>query len=122
MKKILLLLVTIVMIAPISFARDEVSSYSYSTSEARLLDLNPTVSPVPLTVEVKVIGKRIHHVIQLSKSELNKRVISNNYNATVENLRSYAVYIASGVYNCDLIVGARFRFEITDKGDRKSVV
>lgn len=116
MRKLILALVASAMIAPAAMARDEVKSYSYSTSESRLLDLNPSVAPIPLSVEIKVIGKRIHHVIELSREELDKRVINNNYKQTIENLRSYAVFIASGVYDCDLIVAARFKFEVTDKG------
>ena len=116
MRKLFLALVAAAMIVPAAMAREEVSSYRYSTSESRLLDLNPSVTPIPLSVEIKVIGKRIHHTIELTLEELNKRVINNNYNQTVENLRSYAVYIASGVYDCDLIVAARFNFEISDKG------
>lgn len=116
MRKLFLALVAAAMIVPAAMAREEVSSYRYSTSESRLLDLNPSVTSIPLSVEIKVIGKRIHHTIELTLEELNKRVINNNYNQTVENLRSYAVYIASGVYDCDLIVAARFNFEISDKG------
>lgn len=117
MKKLLLAALGLVMLIPSMSAKDVVESYRYSTSEARLLDFNPSVSPVPLTVEVKVIGQRIHRIITLSPEELSKRIINDNYNLTLENLRSYAVFITSGVFNCDLIVGARFNFEITsDKG------
>ena len=117
MKKLLLAALGLVMLIPSVSAKDVVESYRYSTSEARLLDFNPSVSPVPLTVEVKVIGQRIHRIITLSPEELSKRIINDNYNLTLENLRSYAVFITSGVFNCDLIVGARFNFEITsDKG------
>ena len=113
MKKILIALLASGLCAASAIARDGVESYRYSTSEARLLDFNPTVQPIPLTVEVKVIGQRIHRTISLSPAELSKRVINNDYNKTLENLRSYAVFVTSGIYNCDLIVGARFNFEIT---------
>lgn len=117
MKKLFAILMLLSVCSVSSYARDQIESYRYSTSEARLLDFNPTVSPVPLTVEVEVIGQRIHRVINLSPAELEKRIINDDYNRTLENLRSYAVFITSGVYDCDLIVGARFNFEITsDKG------
>lgn len=113
MKKFFLILLASGIMAAPAIAKDEIDSYRYSTSEARLLDFNPSVAPVPLSVEIKVIGQRIHRKIVLSPEELAKRVINNDYNRTLENLRSYAVFITSGVYDCDLIVGARFNFEIT---------
>lgn len=113
MKKILTTMLLAAMCAAPAIAKDEVESYRYSTSEARLLDFQPSVNPIPLNVEIKVIGKRIHRKIELSREELAKRIIDNDYNKTLENLRSYAVFITSGVYDCDLIVGARFNFEIT---------
>lgn len=113
MRKIAMLLLVAVMASISAFAKDGVDSYRYSTSESRLLDFNPTVTPVPLSVQVEVIGQRIHKIIKLTPAELQKRVIDNDYNRTLENLRSYAVFITSGVYDCDLIVGARFNFEIT---------
>ncbi|MDE6628253.1 MAG: hypothetical protein K2K36_02660 [Muribaculaceae bacterium] len=117
MKKLFIALLASGLFATSAVAKDEVESYRYSTSEARLLDFNPTVQPVPLSVEIKVIGQRIHRKIELSPAELSKRIINNDYNKTLENLRSYAVFVTSGVYECDLIVGARFNFEITsDKG------
>lgn len=113
MKKLLFAIFAVVLFAANASAKDIVESYRYSTSEARLLDFNPTVAPVPLTVEIKIIGQRIHRTITLSPEELSRRIINNDYNKTLENLRSYAVFITSGIYNCDLIVGARFNFEIT---------
>ncbi|MDE5900934.1 MAG: hypothetical protein K2H33_06205 [Muribaculaceae bacterium] len=115
MKKLFLTLMAVGALASSAAAagKEAVDSYRYSTSEARLLDFNPSVAPVPLTVDIKVIGQRIHRKITLSPEELSKRVIENNYNKTLENLRSYAVFITSGVYDCDLLVGARFNFEIT---------
>ncbi len=113
MKKLLIILLLMGVIYPAAMAKDEIDSYRYSTSEARLLDFNPSVAPIPLSVEVKVIGQRIHRKITLTREELAKRVINNDYNKTLENLRSYAVFITSGVYDCDLIVGARFNFEVT---------
>lgn len=113
MKKLLMLVMSLCMMVPAAFAKDDVETYRYSTSEARLLDFTPTVNPVPLSVEVKVIGQRIHRTITLTPQELSKRIINNDYKKTIENLRAYAVFYASGVYDCDLIVGARFSFEIT---------
>lgn len=115
MKKLMLSLLAACTLATPAVAKEEVESYVYSTSEARLLDFTPTVTPVPLSVEVKVIGTRIHETIDLTKEELAKRSFTN-YDRTLENLRSYAVFITSGKYDCDLIVGARFNFEITNEG------
>ena len=95
MRKLFLSLIAAAMIASAAMAREEVT---------------------PMTVEIKVIGKRVHRKIELTQEELNKRIINNDYNRTLENLRAYAVFITSGVYDCDLIVGARFNFEITDHG------
>ncbi len=116
MRKLFLSIIAAAMICPAAMAREEVTTYEYGTSEARLLDFTPSVTPIPMTVEIKVIGKRVHRKIELTQDELNKRIINNDYNRTLENLRSYAVFITSGVYDCDLIVGARFNFEITDHG------
>lgn len=116
MRKLFLSLIAAALISPAAMAREEATHYEYGTSEARLLDFTPSVTPIPTTVEIKVIGKRVHRKIVLSQEELNKRIINNDYNRTLENLRSYAVFITSGVYDCDLIVGARFNFEITDTG------
>ncbi len=115
MKKLMLSLLAACTLAAPAMAKEEVESYLYSTSEARLLDFTPTVNPQALTVEVKVIGKRIHETITLDAAELSKRSFSS-YDRTLENLRSYAVFITSGKYDCDLIVGARFNFEISNTG------
>lgn len=112
MKKLILSLLAACSLATPAVAKDEIISERYNTSEARLLDFVPEVQPLPLTVKIKVIGKRIHETYNLTAEELAARSY-DTYEGTLNNLRSYAVFIASGKYDCDLIVGARFNFVIT---------
>lgn len=117
MRKLILSLLAVAMFAPAAMANEKDGvTYRKSTSEARMLDVSPMVTPTPLTVKIDVIGKRLYEKIELTQEELSKRIINNNYSQTVQNLRVYAAFKVSEMYGCDLIVGARFNIEISDKG------
>ena len=64
MRKLFLSLIAAAMIAPAAMAREEVA---------------------PMTVEIKVIGKRVHSKIELTQEELSKRIINNDCQAERNN-------------------------------------
>ena len=98
--------------------------FDYQTSQARLLDVNPTTYVKPLVAELVVdtSNGRIRDKWELNAAELAARVIPGDDNATVRNLRSYAVFKSSEKHNCDVVVAATFDVRITESGAQISIV
>lgn len=98
--------------------------FDYQTSQARLLDVNPTTYVKPLVAELVVdtSNGRIRDKWELNAAELASRVISGDDNATVRNLRSYAVFKSSEKHNCDVVVAATFDVRITESGAQITIV
>lgn len=84
-------------------------------SEARLLDFVPKVEPVPTSVELKVNPTRVKYVREFTLSEIDAYSVNNNTGDLINNLKAAVVYDASCDYDCDLIVGARFKIELSSK-------
>lgn len=98
--------------------------FDYQTSQARLLDVNPTTYVKPLVAELVVDTSdgRIRDKWELNAAELAARVIPGDDNATVRNLRSYAVFKSSEKHDCDVVVAATFDVRITESGAQISIV
>lgn len=96
--------------------------FDFQTSQARLLDVNPSTYVRPLIAELSIIGSRIRDKWELTTEELNARWIKNDDNATLQNLRSYAVFKSSEKHNCDVIVAATFDIHLTENGAAISIV
>lgn len=98
--------------------------FDFQTSQARLLDVNPNTYVKPLIAELNVdkTKGRIRDKWILDAIELNSRVFKDDDNATIQNLRSYAVFKSSEKHNCDVIVAATFDIHITENGAEINIV
>lgn len=98
--------------------------FEFQTSEARTLDLYPSTYIHPLIAEVVVDTKtgRIHDSWNLSYEDYKAREDPNSSQATLQNLRAYALFKSSEKHNCDIIVAATFDIKITDQGTTINIV
>lgn len=123
MRKLILLSLFITILSSMpAGAREVLESFDFQVAQARLLDVTPQVTPSSLTVDVEVIGKRMRKTVSLSKEALAPFIIPGNDEATINNLRSYAVFKLSDKYDFDLLVAATFDVHITEKGATIRVV
>jgi len=123
MNRLLLSLMLAGVFTGSSFAQKTVK-FDFQTSQARLLDVNPNTYVKPLIAELAVDTKkgRIRDSWVLDAVELNSRVINGNDNATLQNLRSYAVFKSSEKHSCDVIVAATFDIHLNENGATINVV
>lgn len=93
-------------------------------SQARVLDVNPSTYIKPVIAELKVDTSkgRIRETWSLTTEELAARTIDRNADATLQNLRTYAVYKSSEKNNCDVVIAATFDIQITEKGATITIV
>lgn len=99
-------------------------SFDIRDSQARVLDVYPTTYIKPVIAELKVDAPRgrIRDSWPLTSEELAARTIDNDANATMQNLRTYAVYKSSEKHNCDVVIAATFDIQITEKGATINIV
>ena len=81
-------------------------------TQARLLDVSSNAYVKPLTVELNVQKDRVRKTWNLTKDEAE-----NQMNGDLANIRAWAVYKTSQLYDCDVIVAATFNFRTNDKAD-----
>lgn len=93
-------------------------------SQARVLDVYPSTYVKPVIAELTVDASkgRIRDTWTLSIEELAARTINNNDQATLQNLRTYAVYKSSEKNNCDVVIAATFDIRITEQGATITIV
>ncbi len=93
-------------------------------SQARVLDVNPSTYIKPIIAELKVDDTkgRIRETWYLTPEELAARTIDRDTYATMQNLRTYAVYKSSEKNNCDVVIAATFDIQITEKGASITIV
>lgn len=92
--------------------------FDFQTSEARAMDVMPTTYVRPLVADVIVdthIG-RIKDSWTLNLDDFKSRQYSDDTEATLQNLRAYALFKSSEKHNCDLIVAPTFDIKITESG------
>lgn len=114
MKRFTLLLATIGLTAISVNAQKAVvvTTKSFSDTQARMLEVTAKSYVRPLIVDLKVIGSRNTFTKQYSKTDVEVAMGGN-----LDNLRSRAIYDASEKLNCDAIVAATFKIELTADGN-----
>ncbi|MBR1687420.1 MAG: hypothetical protein IJ710_02685 [Prevotella sp.] len=89
------------------------TTVKFQDTQARLLDVNSNAYVKPLTVELQVLtNKRISDVIPLTKDQVEIEMKGD-----LTNIRSFAVYRASQLHDCDVIVAATFNVRTNAAGD-----
>lgn len=88
-----------------------VTTKSFSDTQARMLEVTAKSYVRPLIVDLKVTGPRNTFKKQYSKTDVEIAMGGN-----LDNLRSRAIYDASEKLNCDAIVAATFKIELTADG------
>lgn len=115
MKKTLLLLFAVVACA---VGHAQKSEFRFQDTQARLLDVNSNAYVKPLVVELQVISnKRVSEVIKLTKQE-----VEQDMKGDLNNMRSFAVYRASQLHNCDVIVAATFNVRTATDGYEVNII
>lgn len=106
-----------------SYAQKTVK-FEMQESQARVLDVNPStyVKPVIAELSVDTSKGRLRDTWTLNADELAARVIKNDDKATLQNLRTYAVYKSSEKANCDVVIAATFDIRITDDGASITII
>ena len=100
----------------VSFAQK--SEFRFQATQARLLDVMSNAYVKPLTVELQVISqKRVSEVIKLTKQE-----VEQDMKGDLENIRSYVVYRASQMHDCDVIVAATFNIRTAGDGYEVNII
>lgn len=127
MKKLLkvTVLLTTLVGSPISLsAQTKTVSFDIRDSQARVLDVYPStyIKPVIAELQVDTTRGRIRDTWPLTPDELAARTIEKDGNATMQNLRTYAVYKSSEKNNCDVVIAATFDIQITEKGATITIV
>lgn len=94
------------------------TEFRFQDTQARLLDVTSNAYVKPLTVELKVLTTtRVNEIIKLTKQE-----VEQDMNGDLSNIRSYAVYRASQLHNCDVIVAATFNVRTADGGYEVNII
>lgn len=98
--------------------------FEMQESQARVLDVNPStyVKPVIAELSVDTSKGRLHDTWTLDANELAARIIKDDDKATLQNLRTYAVYKSAEKSNCDVVIAATFDIRITDEGASITVI
>lgn len=106
-----------------AFSADNVR-FDIRDSQARVLDVYPStyIKPVIAELTVDTSTGRIRDTWPLSSEELMARTIKNDPAATLQNLRTYAVYKSSEKHNCDVVIAATFDIRITEQGATINIV
>ena len=100
----------------ISFAQK--SEFRFQATQARLLDVMSNAYVKPLTVELQIISsKHVSEIIKLTKQE-----VEQDMKGDLENVRSYAVYRASQLHDCDVIVAATFNIRTAGDGYEVNII
>ncbi len=115
MKRTLFVMMVLVM-CTISYAQK--TEFRFQATQARLLDVQSNAYVKPLTVELQVVSqKRVSEIIKLTRQE-----VEQDMKGDLENIRSYAVYRASQIHDCDVIVAATFNVRTVDNGYEVNII
>ncbi len=115
MKRSLLLVFTIAMSL---FCYAQKSEFRFQDTQARLLDVTSNAYVKPLTVELKVLtNKRVSEIIKLTRQE-----VEQDMKGDLNNIRSFAVYRASQLHDCDVIVAATFNVRTAGEGYEVNII
>lgn len=111
MKKFLLSCGVLVLAMSANAQKTIVTSKSFSDTQARMLEVTAKSYVRPLIVDLKVVGSRTVFTKQYSKTDVEVAM-----GGSLDNLRSRAIYDASEKLNCDAIVAATFKIELSADG------
>lgn len=115
MKRSLLLVFTIAMSL---FCYAQKTEFRFQDTQARLLDVTSNAYVKPLTVELKVLtNKRVSEIIKLTRQE-----VEQDMKGDLNNIRSFAVYRASQLHDCDVIVAATFNVRTAGEGYEVNII
>lgn len=125
MKKRFLALLFVVGISAFAMAHAEtIVKQVKISSTARGLNVDPTFYAHPLVADVVVDTKtgRIRDTWHLTAQELLSRMDTKDDNATLANLRAYAMFKSSEQHNCDMIVSPTFDVKFGSDGADITIV
>ena len=108
MKRTVFMMIALAM-CTISFAQK--TEFKFQATQARLLDVMSNAYVKPLTVELQIIS-----------SKLTKQEVEQDMKGDLENVRSYAVYRASQLHDCDVIVAATFNIRTAGDGYEVNII
>lgn len=113
MKRFSLLIMTMILVVTSANAQQKtiVTTKSFSDTQARMLEVTAKSYVRPLIVDLQVVGPRNTFTKQYSKTDVEIAMGGN-----LDNLRSRAIYDAAEKLNCDAIVAATFKIELSDDG------
>ena len=94
------------------------TEFRFQDTQARLLDVTSNAYVKPLTVELKVLtNKRVSEIIKLTRQE-----VEQDMKGDLNNIRSFAVYRASQLHDCDVIVAATFNVRTAGEGYEVNII
>ena len=92
----------------------------FQASQARFLETSSSAYMKPLVAEV-VVDKtkgRIRDTWEIDAVELSSRTIQGDAQATILNLKSYALFKSAEKHNCDMIIVPTFDYSAPQNLDR----
>lgn len=125
MKKRILALLFVVGLSAFTMAHaDTIVKQVKISSTARGLNVDPTFYAHPLVADVVVDTKtgRIRDTWRLTPQELLSRMDPRDDNATLANLRAYAMFKSAESHNCDMVVSPTFDVKFGSEGAEITIV
>jgi len=111
-------ILTLFVLALCTLSYAQKTEFRFQDTQARLLDVTSNAYVKPLTVELQVLNtKRVSEIIKLTKQE-----VEQDMKGDLNNIRSYAVYRASQLHDCDVIVAATFNIRTADGGYEVNII
>lgn len=112
MKRLSLTVVAMIFSLTATYAQKTVvTTKSFSDTQARMLEVTAKSYVKPLIVDLKVVGPRNTFAKAYSKTDVEIAMDGN-----LDNLRSRGIYDAADKWNCDAIVAATFKIELSADG------
>ena len=111
-------ILTLFVLALCTLSYAQKTEFRFQDTQARLLDVTSNAYVKPLTVELQVLNtKRVSEIIKLTKQE-----VEQDMKGDLNNIRSYAVYRASQLHDCDVIVAATFNIRTAEGGYEVNII
>lgn len=112
MKRFALTSVALVLFCIVADAQKTViTTKEFSDTQARMLEVTAKSYVRPLVVDLNVVGERTTFSKQYTRTDVEVAMGGN-----LDNLRSRAIYDATDKLNCDAIVAATFKIELSQDG------
>lgn len=112
MKRIVFSFVAFIMVFTLAHAQKTIiKTESFSDTQARMLEVTANSYIRPLVADLIVEKGQTRKVF---KHKYTKSEVEIAMNGNLDNLRSRAVYDAASEWNCDAVVAATFKIELTE--------